>query len=80
MNAPGCTGKVRYDRRDEAKRAKKQTRNWPGERARKLHVYWCQFCDGWHLTTWSTNRAEMEETNARKVEAAPTKFPGIPSR
>lgn len=64
---PGCTGKIRYETRTEAKAARKKSSHYPGQPEKKLHVYRCQFCGGFHLTTWSANREKIENQNGHAV-------------
>lgn len=67
---PGCTGKVRFITRAAANRSRKIAQRIPGQRAKKLHVYSCGVCDGWHLTSWGTSRAEVDRMNGRRSGAA----------
>lgn len=46
IHPAGCRGKVRYGTRATAKRCSKTIKQ---VHADKLHPYYCELCDGWHL-------------------------------
>lgn len=48
LRTKACNSKNRYDTKAEAEeiRAHRESQG-----ARGLHVYHCQYCDGWHLTS-----------------------------
>lgn len=59
----GCSGKVGYRFRSDAVRSKKAQRN-PGDRtgrARKLHIYHCNYCGLFHLSSLNKSRSEIDE-------------------
>lgn len=67
-HVPGCTGKVRFESRSAAQAVRKRSKHISGQPERKLHVYRCQSCGGWHLSSWSACRAETEANNRAATE------------
>jgi hypothetical protein len=66
---PGCTGKARYENRAQAKIAKKQAERYPGRGKKTLHIYRCQFCGMFHLSSWNNSREMVEAVNKHTVES-----------
>lgn len=70
----GCTGKVRFRSRKDAKEARMAMARRPGRRQATLHIYRCETihggCGVWHLTSMSESRSTFRMGRLVALELA----------